>query len=94
MEGLRHRLDGEGDLGIADGVDLPVDGGDGDPEQVGIGLAERRDVVGWLAGGHARDALMQFGEVIRHGRERAARLCVAQRSHGIDFVQRDPQATA
>ena len=52
-EGLRHRLDGEGDLGIADGVDLPVDGGDGDAEQVGIDLAELGDVVGRLAAGHA-----------------------------------------
>ena len=34
---------------------------------------------------------MQFGEVIRHGRERAGGLRVAQQSHGIHFVQRDPQ---
>jgi hypothetical protein len=59
---------GEGDLGIADGVDLPVDSGDGDAEQVGIGLDEFGDVVGRLAAGYARDALMQLVEVVLNGR--------------------------
>ena len=46
-------------VGIADRVDLAVDGGERDAEQVGIGLAELGDVVGGLAAGQARDPLMQ-----------------------------------
>ena len=80
------------DLGIADGVDLPVDGGDGDAEQIGVGLAELGDVVGGLAAGHLGDALMQFGEIVLAPARARRGPRVSQRSNGIDLVQRDPQA--
>ena len=48
-EGLRHGLNGEGDSGVADRVDLAVDSGDGDAEQRRIDLAELRDVIGRLS---------------------------------------------
>ncbi|MGC2409207.1 MAG: hypothetical protein WA441_04210 [Methyloceanibacter sp.] len=51
-EGLRHRLDGEGVVGIADGINLSIGGGERDPEGGGVGLAELRDIVGDLAAAH------------------------------------------
>ncbi len=67
-EGLGHRLDGEGDVGIPHLVDLPVHRGDGDAEQGGIDLAELRDVVGRTAAGDLGHACMQVGEERLHGR--------------------------
>jgi hypothetical protein len=45
-ERLRHRLDGEGNPGIADFVDVTVEGGEADAEMIGVGLAEFMDIVG------------------------------------------------
>ena len=45
-ERLRHRLDGEGNPGVADLVDMAVEGGEADAEMIGIGLAEFWDIVG------------------------------------------------
>ena len=50
-ERLGHRLDREGNPGIADLVDVTVDGGEADAEMIGIGLAEFRDIVGDGAAG-------------------------------------------
>jgi hypothetical protein len=47
-ERLRHGLDGEGVLGVADAVDLSISRGDGDSEQRRVDLAEFGDVVGRL----------------------------------------------
>ena len=59
-ERFRHRLDGERHLGVADGVDLAVDRGDGDAEQIGVGLAELGNLVGRLAAGDRGDARMKL----------------------------------
>src|ERR1700722_20528984 len=45
-ERFGNRLDGEGDFGIADLIDMSVEGGEADAEMIGGGLAEFRDVVG------------------------------------------------
>ena len=50
-ERLRHRLDREGYPGVADLIDVPVEGGEADAEMIGVGLAEFRDVVGDGAAG-------------------------------------------
>jgi hypothetical protein len=39
-EGLGYRLNGERKDGVADLIDMAVDGGDGDPEFGRIGLAQ------------------------------------------------------
>ena len=45
-EGLRHRLDGERMFDIADGMELAVDGRDGDAKAVGIHRRKLRNIVG------------------------------------------------
>jgi hypothetical protein len=90
-EGLRHGLDDEGAVGIADGIDLPVDRGDGDAEQRGIGLAELGDVVGRLAAAELRDALMQVGEIVLDRREHRFVLRGPQ-TLDASLVQPDPPA--
>ena len=50
-EGLRHRLDGEGNPGIAGLVDMAVEGGETDAEMGRISLAELRNVIGDGAAG-------------------------------------------
>ncbi len=45
-ERLGHRLDGERGARVADLVDVPVGGGHADPEALGVGAGQRRDVVG------------------------------------------------
>ena len=45
-ERLRHRLDREDDPGIADLVDMSVDGGEADSEMRRVGLAEFRNIIG------------------------------------------------
>src|SRR6185369_4945951 len=47
---LRHRLDGEGDLAVADFVDVAVERREADAKMGRIGLTELGDVVGDRAG--------------------------------------------
>jgi hypothetical protein len=79
-ERLRHRLDGEGVVGVADRVDLAVDGGDRDAEQRGIGLAEFRNVVRRLAAGDVRDPGVQIGQIVLNRSERGLELGASQAS--------------
>ena len=90
-EGLGHRLDGEGLVGVADRIDLAVDGRERDAEGGRIGLAELGDVVGGLSPGQAGDPLMQLDEIILHGRERAAHPCLSQESQRRLVHQRSKQ---
>ena len=69
-ERLRHGLDGEGVLGVADAVDLSIGRGDGDSEQRRIDLAELRDVVGRLTAGECRYSVVQLGKIILDRRKR------------------------
>ena len=68
-ERLRHRLDGEGIIGIADGVDRAVDRGERDAEAGGIGLGEFGNVVGGTAAGQRRDTRVEFRQVVCDGGE-------------------------
>ena len=90
-EGLRHRLDGEEVVGVADGVDLAVDGGDGDAEVAGSALPSSRDVVGDLAANHPRYPLMQIDEEIVD-RSRRSRACILQHARrATRLVQSGPR---
>ncbi len=53
-ERLRHRLDGEGGPGVADFVDVAVDGDEADAELTGVGLAKLRNIVGHGAAGFSQ----------------------------------------
>jgi hypothetical protein len=57
-------------IGIAGGVELAVDGGERDAEQVGIGLAELWDIIGSLAAACLRQTPMQLGEEVFDGSKR------------------------
>ena len=61
-ERLRHRLDGEGHPGVADLVDVAVEGGEADAEMIGIGLAEFGNVVGDRAAGLGEELGMAMVE--------------------------------
>src|SRR4029078_579550 len=69
-EWLRHGLDGEGVLGVADGVYLSIDRGDGDSEQRGVNLAELGDVVGRLTASQSRYSAVQLSKIILDRRKR------------------------
>jgi hypothetical protein len=78
-ERLRRRLDRKGALAVAGGVDLAVDGCDGDAEEVGIGLGELGDVVGNLAVAQLLETGVEGRQVVidRPGRPTCIRLVVA-----------------
>ena len=57
-EGFGHRLDREGNAGIAGLVDVAVEGGEADAEMGRVGLAEFRNVVGDGAAGFLRKIRM------------------------------------
>src|ERR1700738_3670668 len=45
-EWFGYRLDREGHPGIADLVDMTIEGGEADAEMIGVGLAQFGDVIG------------------------------------------------
>src|SRR5680860_530864 len=89
-ERLGHRLNGEGDVSVAHGIELPVHRGDGDAEQVGVDLAEFGDVVGRRATLELRHPRMQLGEVILDWRKSGVP-SLSQAPDRIHPVQRFPQ---
>jgi hypothetical protein len=66
-EGLGHRLDGEGLRGVACGVGVAVHGDDAQPEPVGIGTRQFRDVAGQIAVVEGGKAAVEFSQIRLNG---------------------------
>jgi len=63
-ERLRCRLDGEGTLAVASGVNLAVDGSDSDAEKIGVGLCKLGNISGDLTVAQVLEAGVEARQIV------------------------------